>query len=120
MVILIDIDGTICTEESPPERPRARPLPGAVQAVNRLTEEGHVVVLWTGRGWDEYRTTKAWLDDHGFKYAELLMGKPIANLIIDDRARQFAGWDKDYLGTVKARPRTPGRPSSRSARGAKR
>ena len=37
------------------------------------------------------------------------MGKPIANLIIDDRARQFAGWDKDYVGTVKSqgpKPRT--------------
>jgi len=26
-----------------------------------------------------------------------LMGKPIASLFIDDRARRFEGWDKDYL-----------------------
>jgi len=32
------------------------------------------------------------------------MGKPIANLIIDDRARQFTGWDKDYAATVKVTP----------------
>lgn len=97
MVILIDIDGTLCNEGDPRDRPRAVPLPGAVDAVSRYVDEGHTVVLWTGRGWDEYRMTKAWLDDHGFRYAELLMGKPIANLIIDDRARQFTGWDKDYL-----------------------
>lgn len=120
MVILIDIDGTICAEGPPADRPRAEPLDGAVRAVNGLTEEGHVVVLWTGRGWDEYRATRTWLDGHGFKYAELLMGKPIAHLIIDDRARQFVGWDKDYVATVKARPRTRARPSSRSARGARR
>lgn len=101
MVILIDIDGTICPEGPPLDRPRAKPLPGAIEAVNRLTEEGHIVVLWTGRGWTEYVATKTWLDEHGFKYAQILMGKPIANLIIDDRARQFAGWDKDYVGTVK-------------------
>ncbi len=101
MVILIDIDGTICPEGPPRDRPRAKPLPGAVQAVNRLTDEGHVVVLWTGRGWDEYVATKTWLDEHGFKYAQILMGKPIANLIIDDRARRFEGWDKDYVGTTK-------------------
>ena len=101
MVIFIDIDGTICTEERPFERPLAKPLPGAVRAVNGYVEAGHTVVLWTGRGWDQYRVTKRWLDEHGFKYAQLLMGKPIANLIIDDRARRFTGWDTDYLGTVK-------------------
>ena len=100
MVIMIDIDGTICTEESPFDRPLPKPLPGALDAVNNFYNAGHVVVLWTGRGWEQHRVTKKWLDDHGFKYSELLMGKPIANLIIDDRARQFAGWDKDYLSTV--------------------
>ena len=102
MVIMIDIDGTICTEERPLDRPLAKPLPGAVKAVNRMVDEGNIVVFWTGRGWDQYRVTKHWLDEHGFRYAQLLMGKPIANLIIDDRARQFAGWDKDYLGMVPA------------------
>jgi uncharacterized HAD superfamily protein len=97
MVIMIDMDGTICTEESPFNRPLAKPLKGARKAVNKLTEHGHTVVIWTARGWDQYRITKKWLDDHGFKYAQLLMGKPIANLIIDDRSRQFTGWDKDYL-----------------------
>ncbi len=106
MVIMIDIDGTICNEGPPAERPHARPLDGAVDAVNRYVDEGHTVVLWTGRGWDEYLMTKKWLDDHGFRYAQLLMGKPIVNLFIDDRARQFRGWDVDYLESV---------PSSHSA-----
>jgi hypothetical protein len=100
MVILIDIDGTICTEESPFDRPLARPLPGAVERVNSLKQAGHVVILWTGRGWDQYKITKHWLDEQGFLYDQILMGKPIANLIIDDRARQFVGWDKDYISTV--------------------
>jgi ribonucleotide monophosphatase NagD (HAD superfamily) len=100
MVILIDIDGTICTEESPSDRPLALPLPGAIEGVNRLVDAGHTVILWTGRGWDQYRMTKHWLDEHGFRYDQLLMGKPIANLIIDDRARRFAGWDHDYVATA--------------------
>jgi hypothetical protein len=100
MVILIDIDGTICTEERPFDRPLAKPLPGAKERVNSFVEAGHVVIFWTGRGWDQYRVTKQWLLDHGFKFDELVMGRPIANLIIDDRARQFVGWDKDYLATV--------------------
>ena len=100
MVVMIDINGTVCEELSPFDRPLAKPLPGAVERVNAYVDAGHVVILWTGRGWDQYRVTKKWLDDHGFKYAQLLMGKPIANLIINDRARRFEGWDKDYLATV--------------------
>ena len=34
------------------------------------------------------------------------MGKPIANSIIDYRARQFVGWDKDYIGTVESKTKT--------------
>ena len=109
MVILIDIDGTLGPEGLPRDRPLAKPLKGAVEAVNRLMDDGHVVVLWTGRGWDEYLATEKWLKDHAFRYAQLLMGKPIANLIIDDRARQFAGWDKYYVGTVEPENSKSGR-----------
>ena len=49
MVILIDIDGTICSEESPFHRPLARPFPRAVEQVNSYKTDGHVVVFWTGR-----------------------------------------------------------------------
>jgi hypothetical protein len=100
MVIMIDIDGTVCAEGRPCDRPLATPLAGAVERINAYTDAGHVIVFWSGRGWDEYLATKQWLDEHGFRYAQLLMGKPIVNLIIDDRARRFEGWDKDYLSGV--------------------
>lgn len=119
MVIFIDIDGTICTEESPFDRPLAKPLPGALETINRYVEMGHTVVLWTGRGWDQYRTTKAWLDEHGFKYDQLLMGKPIANLIIDDRARHFTGWNRDYLAPAQPQDKEPtqARPTTQNGEG---
>ena len=98
MVILIDIDGTLCPEGEVSQRLSQEPFPGAVETVNSYVAAGHTVVFWTGRGWDEYTQTKQWLDEHGFQYAQLMMGKPIANLVIDDRSRQFVGWDKDYLG----------------------
>jgi hypothetical protein len=37
------------------------------------------------------------LDSNGFLYHQLIMGKPIVDLFIDDRARQFDGWEKSYL-----------------------
>lgn len=97
MVVMIDIDGTLCPEGHPARRPLQEPLPGAVEAVNAYVDAGHTVVIWTARGWDEYLQTKRWLDEHGFRYAQLINGKPIAHVFIDDRARRFEGWDKDYL-----------------------
>ncbi len=96
-VIFIDVDGTICTEEKTFERPLAKPLAGAVEKVNQLYEKGHTIIFWTSRGWEQYKVTKDWLDKHGFKFHQLLMGKPIGDIFIDDRAKRFEGWNKDYL-----------------------
>lgn len=96
-VILIDIDGTICTEEKTFERPLAKPLPFAAEALRMLKENGNTIILWTARGWEQYKITKDWLDKHGFVYDQIIMGKPIVDIIIDDRARQFIGWDKQNV-----------------------
>lgn len=99
LTIFIDIDGTVCEEGPRETRLERKPISGAVDIVNSYNEH-HRVVFWTARGWDEYDGTKAWLDKHGFLYDQLIMGKPIAHIWIDDRVREFKGWDKDYLSEV--------------------
>jgi len=91
--IMVDLDGVICTEERTFERPLAQPVPGAREALARLKAAGHTVIVYTGRNWPEYRVTKKWLDDHGFAYDALEMGKPIADVWIDDRAIRFSDWN---------------------------
>lgn len=91
-VMAIDIDGTICTEERTFERPLAKPLAGAKEALKLLKDNGNTIILWTARGWEQYKVTKLWLEENGIEYDQLLMGKPIIDVIIDDRARQFTGW----------------------------
>lgn len=90
--IMIDLDGTICTEERTFDRPLARLLDGALDALRRLKAEGHTLIIYTARGWAEYRVTKAWLDDNGVPYDGIHMGKPIADVWIDDRAIRFTNW----------------------------
>lgn len=90
--IMIDLDGVICTEEKTFERPLATPMPGAREALQKLRDEGHTVVVYTGRNWPEYRVTRKWLDDHGMPYDAIHMGKPIADVWIDDRAIRFTSW----------------------------
>jgi len=96
MRIVIDIDGTICTEEKTFERCLATPLPGAVESINRLFTEGHHVILYTARGWQEYEMTVKWLVNHNIPYDQLIMGKPIADVWIDDRTEKFTNW-KDIM-----------------------
>ncbi len=90
--IMIDLDGVISTEERTFERALAKPLPGAREALQRLRAAGHTIIIYTGRGWPEYRMTRQWLDDHGMVYDAIHMGKPIADVWIDDRALRFVDW----------------------------
>ena len=92
--IMIDLDGVICTEERVFDRPLAAPIAGAKEAIASLKAAGHTIVIYTARGWAEYRVTKQWLDDHGFAYDAIHMGKPIAHVWIDDRAIRFENWPK--------------------------
>lgn len=99
MTIMVDLDGVICTEERVFDRPLATPIRGAKEALAALRAAGHTIIIYTARGWAEYRVTKQWLDDHGMSYDAIHMGKPIAHLWIDDRALQFKNW-KDTLAAV--------------------
>ncbi len=90
--IMIDLDGVIATEERTFDRPCAKPLDGARAALQGLHNAGHTIVIYTARGWAEYRYTKEWLDNHGIAYDALHMGKPIGDIWIDDRAIGHESW----------------------------
>jgi len=90
--VMVDLDGVLCTEEVFLERPLAEPIAGAAEALRKLRAAGYVVVIYTARGWGEYRVARKWLEDHGFEYDGLQMGKPVADVWIDDRAIRFTNW----------------------------
>ncbi len=91
-VIAIDMDGVICSEEKTFEKTLATPIIGAVDGVNALYSKGYTIIIWTARGWDQFRATEFWLQQNGIKYHSLLMGKPIVDHFIDDRAIAFRDW----------------------------
>lgn len=76
---LIDIDGTI-TEDVPNEEPErmgtCKPFPDALETLNKWYDEGHIITFFTSRTEDHREVTEKWLNEHGFKYHGLLMGKP--------------------------------------------
>ena len=93
MQIIIDLDGTICTEENTYSRSLAKPISGAVESINKLYDEGHTIIIYSARTWMEYEMTSIWLKTNNVKYHQLVMGKPIGDVWIDDRAIQFNNWD---------------------------
>lgn len=56
-----------------------------IQKLNNLCREGHEIILHTGRHWNHLRITKDQL--HGkVLYTTLIMGKPVGDYYIDDKA----------------------------------
>ena len=76
---LIDIDGTI-TEDVPNEEPErmgtCKPFPDALETLNKWYDEGHIICFFTSRTEAHREVTEKWLNEHGFNYHSLLMGKP--------------------------------------------
>lgn len=95
------MDGTICTEERTFSRSLAKPKKDAADMINKLYNDGHIIIIYTARTWMEYEMTEYWLNKNNIKYHQLFMGKPVGDIWIDDRAIQFNNnWDEIYK-TIK-------------------
>ena len=116
LTIAIDVDGTVAdssavdfnkVDKNPHELMKARPIKGAVEAVKKLYEEGHIIVFHTSRDYGSIEATKKWLRKHGFPFHHIVMEKFIAHVYIDDRAINGCDW-KRVLGEIE-NPNLPGR-----------
>ncbi len=95
MTFCFDIDGTICTNTHG-KYAAAEPYPEVVARINSLFSAGHRILLNTARGtttkidWRELTAQQlaAW----GVRYHELRLGKPEADLYIDDKGVNVSEW----------------------------
>lgn len=88
--IIVDIDGTICTNTDG-EYEKAVPFKENIVAFNKLYEKGYKITYFTARGtstgkdWTELTTRQ--LNEWGALYHELIMNKkPSGDLYVDDKA----------------------------------
>jgi len=96
---MIDIDGTICDDipnEEPERMATAGLYPDALETINGWFAEGHIITFFTSRIEEHREVTEKWLNENGFKYHGIVMGKPrggnyhwIDNHIV--RATKFDG-----------------------------
>lgn len=100
MILAIDFDGTIHDDAHPVEgRRMGPPIPGAKEALEAYRRKGHTIIIHTVRGGSPEHI-EAWMKYYGIPFDRVTNIKPMkpsADLFIDDKARQFIGWDKDYL-----------------------
>ena len=98
-----DIDGVICDSEGTNYR-EARPKREVIERINELFHEGHTIVLNTARGMGTldgdlqavhdtwYAFTHDQMKGWGLHFHQLVLGKPWADVYVDDRGIGFDRW----------------------------
>lgn len=95
--LIIDIDGTICSQES--DYGLAKPIQEVIDKVNKKYDEGYKIVFFTARGTetgiDWTQTTIQQLEKWGVKYHDLYFGKPAGLKYIDDKGVSVYNWEPE-------------------------
>ena len=98
--VVFDLDGCLCSQTDG-DYEKAKPIEEAIDLVNRLHDSGHEVVIHTSRfmgrskgevarAYNEgFTFTQQQLRAWGVRYHLLVMGKPAADLVVDDRSVFF-------------------------------
>ena len=106
MTYVFDIDGTICSKTDG-DYTQAKPFHDRIKKVNRLYDEGHMIIFLTARGMgrhnnnflnaqrDFYDFTLAQLKHWGAKHHQLFLGKPAGDYYIDAKGIN----DEDFFNT---------------------
>ncbi len=108
MKYVFDIDGTLCTQ-SAPHYEDAVPFIDRIKKVNSLYEEGHIITLFTARGMgrhnnnqmyavqDFYELTARQMKRWGVRYHFLILGKPNADIYVDDKGVKDAEFFRNEI-----------------------
>lgn len=101
MIFCVDIDGVICRTVGA-DYAAAEPIVHRIERINGLLDEGHEVVYFTARGSetgiDQSALTEYQLSLWGARYSRLILGKPAADVYLDDRALHDSEFFGDSLG----------------------
>jgi len=107
MRICLDLDGVVAELRRPDQTySELAPVPGAVEALRQLKEQGHYLIIFTARHMKTCEgnvgaviarqglPTLEWLARMGIMVDEVTFGKPYAHIYVDDCALRFSSWDQ--------------------------
>lgn len=85
-VLALDFDGTIRSWDT------NEPLEKARETINTLREYGWFIII---HSCNDPEFIQEWMDNHDIRYDSIsTMGKPIADVYLDDRGLTFTSWDQ--------------------------
>lgn len=112
--IVIDVDDTICTNVRRLPYDRCKPVHEVIDKINFLHDKrGYYIILYTARGMvscngivseaisKNKATLEKWLELNNVHYDELVFGKPIADLYVDDKALNKDDFIKEEFYPLK-------------------
>tara|TARA_X000000368_G_scaffold199442_1_gene157524 strand:- start:12204 stop:12500 length:297 start_codon:yes stop_codon:yes gene_type:complete len=89
LIYCFDIDDTICKTEGQ-NYSESLPIYNRIKIINKLYDEGNTIIFFTARGYvtkiDWRELTLNQLQEWNVKYHELILGKPHADIYVDDKA----------------------------------
>jgi hypothetical protein len=95
MIYCFDIDGTLCSNTNG-DYGQAKPFHERIVKVKSLYKAGHTIKLFTARGsttgTDWRKLTERQMLEWNVTYHELIMGKPEADVYVDDKAFNADEW----------------------------
>lgn len=112
--IVFDVDDTICSNIRRLSYDKCEPKPDVIAKINHLHDDlGFYIVLHTARGMvscegdidrilkKNKRVLEEWLEKYDVHYDELIFGKPIADLYVDDRCMDVRDFCNTEFGVLK-------------------
>ncbi len=106
MTYVFDIDETVCSKTFG-NYIEAVPFIERINHINKLYDQGNIIIFHTARGMktfkndvakvynEYYLLTDKQLRDWGVKYHKLILGKPSADIYVDDKGVN----DADFFAT---------------------
>lgn len=88
--VAVDLDGTLAEGIWTPDNPTSAigdPIRVNVVKLREAVAKGYKPVIHTSRPWTDYEAIEAWLIHNDIPFRNIVCGKLLAALYIDDRAR---------------------------------
>lgn len=97
----IDFDGVVAHNTGYPKYILTKPIKGAKEALEGLTNKSWKIIIYTARPWSDYELIENWLIYHNIPFRRIICGKPLFKYIIDDRNIEFKNDWNEVLKKIK-------------------
>lgn len=98
MIVALELDGMICEPihslVSIQAAEQCVVLDGAKDAINKLKELGHTILIYSLRDPSLIQASEIWLQKNKIHYDRIILGKPHYDLLLDSRSQKFESWGK--------------------------